>query len=45
MKLKGLCHTCHSSNVKTELDEFKKPICISCREEKAATKRQQEDQN
>lgn len=40
--MKGLCHTCNSSNVKTELDEFKKPICISCKEELAATKRKQE---
>lgn len=38
----GLCHTCFSSGIKTELDEFKKPFCISCREELLAIKRKEE---
>ena len=39
--MKGLCHTCYSSNVKTTLDEHSKPNCISCREELAATRRKE----
>lgn len=35
----GLCHSCNVCNIKTELDEFSKPCCISCREELAATRR------
>ncbi len=39
--MNGLCHDCKSSNVETELDEFSKPICLSCREELAAIKRKE----
>ena len=37
----GLCHDCKSSGMKIELDTFGKPICISCKEELAATKRKE----
>lgn len=40
----GLCHTCKSSGIETELDEFGKPFCISCREELAANKRKEENE-
>jgi len=40
--MKGLCHDCKSSGVDTKLDTFGKPICLSCREELAATKRKLE---
>lgn len=43
MSFVGLCHDCKSSGVKTELDKNGLPICVSCREELAATKRQQEN--
>jgi len=39
--LKGLCHDCHSSGIETKLDEFSKPLCLSCREELAAIKRKE----
>ena len=40
--MRGLCHDCKSSNVSIELDEFAKPICLSCREELLAIKRKEE---
>ena len=40
--MQGLCHNCKSSNVPIELDEFSKPICVSCREELAATRRKED---
>ncbi len=40
----GLCHNCKSSNVPIELDEFSKPICLSCREELLAIKRKEENE-
>ena len=43
MSFIGLCHDCKSSGVKTELDEFKKPICLSCREELASIKRKEDN--
>jgi len=42
--MKGLCHDCFSSGIPIELDEFGKPICISCREELAATKRKEKNE-
>ena len=41
MNFVGLCHDCKSSGVKTELDKNGLPICLSCREELAATKRKE----
>lgn len=41
MSFTGLCHDCKSSGVETELDEFKKPICLSCREELAVIRRKE----
>lgn len=40
--MKGLCHDCNSSGMEIELDKLSKPICVSCREELAATKRKLE---
>ncbi len=38
----GLCHTCYSSGIETELDANRdRPFCISCREELAAIKRKE----
>jgi len=37
----GLCHDCYSSGIKIELDTSGLPICLSCREELAATKRKE----
>jgi hypothetical protein len=37
----GLCHSCYSSGITNELDQNSVPICISYREELAATKRKE----
>ena len=43
--MKGLCHDCKSSNVDTILDVFGSPQCLSCREELAANKRKEANEN
>lgn len=37
--IRGLCHTCYSSNVEIKLDKDSRAICISCFEEKEAIER------
>lgn len=39
--MKGLCNSCYSTNIEIEFDEFRKPICISCKKELAAIKRKE----
>ena len=35
--MRGLCHSCNSSNVDTTLDKFAKPICEKCKKTEEST--------